>query len=197
MKEFSLTKATTLQDVADRAGVSLATASLVLNNRPGISESTAETVRRAMDELAYAPPAPSRRRGTTAGRRRRAATGRIALLLAGQTAPEGLSWQVYMPLVDSLERGLQEHDLSLVLRRDEGLAPSTVKALKQQVDGLVCLGEADPEQARRLIYPFPCVWVMGRGLDQTWCDRVAIDDRRVGSLAAEYLLGRGHTRLGY
>lgn len=45
----------TLAAVAERAGVSKATASKVLNGRPGVSEETRQQVRRAIAELDYAP----------------------------------------------------------------------------------------------------------------------------------------------
>lgn len=58
----------TLQDVADRAGLSLATASRVLNgsNRV-VSDATAARIRRAADELGYVSngPAQALARSTT------------------------------------------------------------------------------------------------------------------------------------
>ncbi|THV35588.1 LacI family DNA-binding transcriptional regulator [Glycomyces buryatensis] len=45
----------TLAAVAERAGVSKATASKVLNGRPGVSETTRQQVRQAISELEYVP----------------------------------------------------------------------------------------------------------------------------------------------
>jgi len=45
----------TLAAVAERAGVSKATASKVLNGRPGVSEETRQQVQQAIQELGYAP----------------------------------------------------------------------------------------------------------------------------------------------
>ena len=44
---------TTIGDVADRAGVSIATVSRVMNDRYGVASATAERVRRVIDELGY------------------------------------------------------------------------------------------------------------------------------------------------
>jgi LacI family transcriptional regulator len=44
-----------LSDVAERAGVSTATASLVFNNRPGVNEKTRKRVLSAASELGYVP----------------------------------------------------------------------------------------------------------------------------------------------
>lgn len=49
-----------IKDVAERAGVSTATVSLVLSGNPRISEATAETVRRAASELDYRPDLTAR-----------------------------------------------------------------------------------------------------------------------------------------
>ena len=53
-----------LQDVAARAGVSEATVSRVVNDRPGVKESTRREVRRLLDELGHEPPGLRRRAGT-------------------------------------------------------------------------------------------------------------------------------------
>lgn len=50
----------TLAEVARRAGVSKATASKVLNGRPGVSAETRQQVRQAIEELGYTPTTGSR-----------------------------------------------------------------------------------------------------------------------------------------
>lgn len=55
---------TKLSDVAQRAGVSTATASLVFNNRPGVNATTRRTVMRAAAELGYVPNNVARRLAT-------------------------------------------------------------------------------------------------------------------------------------
>ncbi len=47
--------AATIKDVAKRAGVSTATVSKVMNGSYSISQTTVETVRKAMEELHYYP----------------------------------------------------------------------------------------------------------------------------------------------
>ena len=51
----------TLNDVAERAGVSRALVSIVMRDAPGASEQTRERVRRVADELGYRPDPRARR----------------------------------------------------------------------------------------------------------------------------------------
>ena len=45
-----------IKDIAAKAGVSPATVSLVLNNKPGISEETRNAVMRVVQDLGYTRP---------------------------------------------------------------------------------------------------------------------------------------------
>ena len=56
----------TVRDIAQQAGVSPATVSLVLNRRPGVGEDTRKLVLGIADELAYTPPAVKRRKKSPA-----------------------------------------------------------------------------------------------------------------------------------
>jgi Bacterial regulatory proteins, lacI family len=46
-------RAVTIVDVASRAGVAISTASVALNGRPGVSNSTRQRVREVADELGF------------------------------------------------------------------------------------------------------------------------------------------------
>jgi len=48
-------KRVTIHDVAEAAGVSLATVDRVLNTRPGVRKATIEKVRQAVESLNYQP----------------------------------------------------------------------------------------------------------------------------------------------
>ena len=57
-----------LKDVAHRAGVSEATASLVLNDRPGVNARTRERVFKAANDLGYTPNSIARNLATRRSR---------------------------------------------------------------------------------------------------------------------------------
>ena len=50
---YGTTARTTIRDVAEQAGVSVATVSKVLNNRYGVSAATQERVQQVIDSLGY------------------------------------------------------------------------------------------------------------------------------------------------
>src|SRR3954452_9174077 len=56
MKLFTYAGMSTLRQVADRAGVSIATASRVASGSQSVKAETRERVRQAMSELMYLPP---------------------------------------------------------------------------------------------------------------------------------------------
>ncbi len=50
----------TIEDVAEKAGVAVSTASMALNDKPSISSDTKEKVFRVAEELGYHPTAAAR-----------------------------------------------------------------------------------------------------------------------------------------
>ncbi len=181
--------APTLRDVADRAGVSIATASRVANRLDSVKPETRERVRRAMQELMYVPL------------RHSGITGAIGLLV-----PE-LANPVFPALAQAMETGAKAWGFASILCNTEG-SPTTESdyvhmLLERQVAGMIfisCEGadlEADHTHYRRLLAQGArLVFVNGapRGLD---APAVGVDERAAGHLATSYLLGLGHRRIGF
>jgi LacI family transcriptional regulator len=92
----------TIADVAQRAGVSIATVSRVLNGTAAVDTETAERVRSAIAALNYVPHAAAR---TLASRR----TDTIGLLL-----PE-ISGAFFQPLLRGVEAGVGEAGFNLLI----------------------------------------------------------------------------------
>src|SRR5437879_3058769 len=97
-----------MQRVAQLAGVSTSTVSRVVNEHPSVAPQTAESVRRAMDQLRFtASPRRARRRPRHAP----AHAATIAFLIFGTSGSNAA------PAFESLLRGVSEgasaHDLGL------------------------------------------------------------------------------------
>src|SRR4029079_2360097 len=92
----------TLSDVARRAGVSIATASKALNDRPEVAETTRWRVQRAAAELAFQPNVVARR--LVSGR-----TRTIGLLT------DELSGRFCVPVLLGVENAVGNQGMSVVL----------------------------------------------------------------------------------
>lgn len=183
----------TIDDVAAEAGVSRSTVSLVLNDRQVLRAETVDNVRRAIGELGYVPAAPGRRKG---GRdRKRRATNRIALLAPG-IPRAAMNSAVYMDVLHGVEAGVREGGKSFQLAHLPPNEPCPTQIFSQKVDGVVVFGPVDERFARRL-NGSPCVQVMGIIDREGRWDHVTYDNGKLGQIAAEYLLARGHRHAAF
>ncbi|WP_405657939.1 LacI family DNA-binding transcriptional regulator [Streptomyces sp. NBC_00079] len=104
----------TLEAVAERAGVSRATASRVVNGGSGVREALVEKVRRAVDELGYVPNQAARALVT-----RR--TGAVAVIVA-EPETKVFANPFFAQQLLGISRELTAHDTQLVLLLVEGTA---------------------------------------------------------------------------
>ncbi|MFH8248947.1 LacI family DNA-binding transcriptional regulator [Microbacterium sp. B2969] len=170
----------TSADVARLAGVSRATVSYVLNDKPGqtISESTRATVLKAAEKLGYRP--------NTAARRLAGGSARHVLLLAPRvpTADQlsKLSW-----LLTDL---LAEHGIALSIAFDSGDAASLVRSARATgVDAILAMRPFEPGEQAAL---------EAVGVSILSSTAAAMSGQEVLAAAqVEHLAARGHTRLAF
>jgi DNA-binding LacI/PurR family transcriptional regulator len=175
-----------LQDVADEAGVSAATASLVLRGAPGPSGATRERVLDAASRLGYRPD----RAASLLARRRSRLIG-VAMDVRST---------FHAQLVEDVHEAAEEHGYDLVLStvtrtRDEQRAVETL--LDSRCEALLLLGtEAPAARLSALARQLPVVAV-GRPVSADGVDVVrAADDEGVAQ-AVEHLAGLGHRRIAH
>lgn len=174
-----------LVDVAERAGVSTATASLVLRGRPGPSESTAYAVRAAAAALGYRPD----RTASLLARHRSHLLG----VLLDITSP------FHAELVQALDDAAGDRGLDLVLstvtrRRDEAQAAETL--LDFRCEALVALGPQLPAGALDALADAVPVVIVGREGTRLAPGARASDDQGL-ELAVDHLVGLGHDRIAF
>ncbi|WP_137147351.1 LacI family DNA-binding transcriptional regulator [Mycolicibacterium sp. CR10] len=174
----------TLEDVAQRAGVSRALVSIVMRDAAGASELTRDRVKRAADEIGYRPDLHARRL-------RQHRTKLVGLTFtAGQ--------EFHADLVDGVYVAAEEHGYDVVLsavtpHRDEPRAVRTL--VDDRCDGLVLIGpQMTHRQLADLASRVPVVAVARRvrGLDA-----VRSDDVAGAILGTDHLVGLGHRRILY
>lgn len=180
----------TLQQVAQHAGVSRATASLVVRGSRSISEATRNKVYDSIRELGYVYD-----RGAASLRSRSSSTvGLIIMELAnsfysellvgvhheldkfGQTVFLGTTFDSY-DVQERLISTMLEHRVGgIILSAVPGSQPATIRRIQ--------------------LLGIPVVLV-GRQVSDTQCDYVGIDNVAGGKLATNHLLQLGHRRIAF
>jgi LacI family repressor for deo operon, udp, cdd, tsx, nupC, and nupG len=178
----------TIKDVAQAAGVSVATVSRALRGVDRVRPQTRERIQRLAAEMDFvaSPTAAS------------LASGRTRVIAV--VAPSRTRWY-FATLVSGIDRRLRQHDhmVFLVDLEEEGDNPRrrlSQAMLLKRVDGVIALNvpvdEAELEVLDRLDLPLVAVGspVPGRSL-------VRIDDVLTARVATEHLIGLGHTRIAF
>ena len=180
--------------IAEKAGVSIATVSRVINNSRRVNPQVAEQVRRAMEELQL-PTRQIRRRSR--GRSDRNPT--IAIVSIGQGYRDWFEVPVIAGVVGELTRAAQ--DLHMGVLMAEMPDPNQISPVlrRTEVDGAVVFISSDftTKAATMLHQQMPVVRVMGGQLAPVEIDHIGPDNNAVGYVAGQYLLEQGLRELGY
>lgn len=182
-----MSKRTTMADVAAHLGVSVATVSMVLNDRPGsrIPQETKDRVRRAALELGYAPNAAARSLRTGHSHAIGFVSDEVMITRFASAMIRGV-----LDVAD--ERGYAvlmaetDHSVTRLARATDALTAQRIDALvlglmhARRVD-LPDLGELPPH-------------VLVNGATAGW-HSILPDEYTAGRTAADHLIERGHRRI--
>lgn len=174
-----------LADVAEAAGVSLATASRALSDATGVSEKTRIKVKKAAERLAYVvSPEASRLAG---GR-----TGRVAVVV-----PHLSRW-FFGELLEGLVAVTSGADLDLILYHVDGIDDRRDfferLPARRKVDAVVVLAFPVDEEERCRLQLMGVDIVAAGGQDAPY-PHVYIDDLAAGRRAVDHLIMLGHRRI--
>jgi len=171
----------TLQQVAFRAGCSVATASRVLNRNGPVSDEMVRRVRRAAAELGY-------RAGGRAGNRRPA----IGVLIPSITNP------VFAASLSSIQNRALHAGHSVLIAQSNydpaQEADAVASLLQQQPTGLI-LTVCDPERSPALSSALPPTVLLGNLPTARFTAAVATDNFGAGRDLTDHLLQMGHRRI--
>lgn len=181
----------TMREVASLAGVGIKTVSRVVNEEPGVSESTKARVLHAVEQLNY-------QLDITAGSLRRAGRRTLSIGLLLPSVANPFSGEIHRALEDALApRGIAVFAASLDddPEREKALVTAF---LRRRVDGLILTPIAKsqahviPEHSREL----PIVFIDREptGVD---ADAVVSDNAVGAAAAAAHLISHGHKKLAY
>lgn len=184
----------TMRLVAERAGVSIATVSRVLNAPGSVSPAKLERVRAAMAELAYVPDSSGR--GLARGR-----TGNVGVLLI--LPPHGSSGDVFfMTMLRGIEAALRDAGLAVLLavQPSDDAEQARVALMLDEggIDGLAVVGEPLRGQHQRTIrrLGLPLV-VFAPGPTEPGVWYVGTDSREASTAAVRHLIGAGRRRIAF
>ncbi len=190
MSEPSKAKANppTMHEVAEEAGVSIATVSRVINGNRPVSDKLEQRVRDAMRKLHYHPSSVARSLKVQESR------------LVGVLIPI-LEHPAYSRMASSVERSLFDNGYrGLVCNSEENEERENAyieMLLRQRVDGIIINTSArNPAYLRELDKNDVPIVLFDRMIADVACHQVFCDNTHGGYTAVEYLAGLGHRRVG-
>lgn len=186
-----MTRRPTIKDIARVVGVSAATVSMALNNRPRISKATREKIKRVARELDYQPNF----------------TARSLVTRKSQTLGV-LITSILNPFYPELAKGIEDVALDfgyniILCSTDSDLKKekqSTRMLRSKGVDGIIfsCVLADDPTVKPLLEDGFPFVLVNRRLRNRSLMEHVnyvTLDNFSGGYMALEHLIRLGHKRI--
>jgi LacI family transcriptional regulator len=182
-------KSPTIRDVAQRAGVSLATVSRALNGSSLVNEQTKRRIVAVAAELEFAPSLSARR--LSLGK-----TQTITVLASFLTRPQAAE------RLRGIDAALADSEFDLVIYNVESIEKRNqyfqTLPLRQRTDGLLVVSLPPPAEdvARLVRSDVPIVFIDAHE-NTDGLPRVLGDDVAGGTLATQHLLDLGHHRIGF
>ncbi len=183
-----MTRTVTMKDVAQQAGVSVATVSRVLNNTGFVSQELRERVNDAMRQLNYHP-------SNVARSLRRQQTQTVAVMVPQLDQP------FFSTLTLAIQQRLFEEDFYVftcsTAESNANEAAYVEMLLGQRVDGVIIAPTGhSPDSLRRLVLANVPVILVDRDIPEIApLDRVLFDNRHGGHTGARHLVEQGHKRI--
>jgi LacI family transcriptional regulator, galactose operon repressor len=177
---------TTIVDIAAASGVSVATVSRILNDKPDVADETRARVLRVMDEIGFAPQSAWRQ----------IRSGRTRLIAVHR--PEEFNPPAYRLLI-AASLGVEEAGYSInIITRTLSDAELLRIFRSRQADGMILLEiQADDPRAEILrAQGFPFVMV-GHRADNAGISFVDLDVEHGIGLALEHLVALGHREIAF
>jgi LacI family transcriptional regulator len=184
-----------ITDIAQQSGVSMSTVSLVLNNKPGVSEETRSRVLEVLGKLGY-----PLKHTTSPGKSNHLTTVGMVVKIDPDIPPQANPF--YSKVIVGIEDACRRNGIDLLfatLPVDENNCPVEVPQLLYNdiVDGLLMVGTFVDETVTSVSGKRtpPIVLVDGYSNTESY-DTVISDNFRAAYQAVEYLIEKGHRYIG-
>lgn len=183
-------KPITIRDIARIAGVSPGTVSRAINNSPLVNPETRQKVMQVVKALNYAPNRMAQRLAT-------GKTLNLAVIVPFFTSPSvterlkgvvsTLAKSRYDLIIHNIENPEQRADCFRTIPRQD------------RVDGVLVISISPTDEEVPLLREasVPIVLIDAHHLALTTLHQITVDDVAGGRVVTEYLIGLGHTRIGF
>lgn len=187
-----------LADVAREANMSIATISMSLSNHPNVNESTRRRVQEICNKLGYTRKAKQREETST---QRKLQFGYV--LLGNRLDDEAKMTLVHALTVHAGSIGVRFEMTAIEKDLDSSATASQIAAFASQLDGLILTGQVEPSVMSQLTKLGSPTILIGHLSDEKEralpanCELIAYDCTAMGQAATQFLLARGHRRIGF
>jgi LacI family transcriptional regulator len=178
----------TIKDIANLAGVSTSTVSLVLSKKGYVSDATQRKVQKIIDEYNYRPSGAARQLASNQ-------TGNIGFIISDVHLSRSEAFYSRILLGSELEARNYETNIILSTVGQEYKLPRFLK--EKNVDGIIIAGSVSDELIHFLKEDGCPVVLIDFGVNGVNLDKVAMDNRRGVQMAVEHLLEQKIRKIGF
>lgn len=189
MSERFMKKDISIVDVAEEAGVSIATVSNVINQKGRVSEKTRKKIQQIIDRLGYTPNLTARNLKT----RRSDLIGMvIPVMKPGRMQDNPFYWD----LLAGVEEGARDRRFHIILMGIDEATETFSFVKERQLDGLIVVGTNQGSQVIERVNKLniPVVFVDSYLTDEQFY-QVCLEDRHGSYCATKYLIELGHRKI--
>lgn len=183
-----------LVDVAQRAGVSVATVSRVLSQHPHVKEDTRRRVKSALVELRYDPQA------LYTNFVPHGEAPMVGFLVPSSMATLGLNRAVYLTLVQTIREAVEARGYGLYVGTFSGTHNGDLVGdrviRERQIEGAIVSRIRSEDEIQPLRDAGLVIVALNRPMAAAGVHAVTVDNRRAAADAARHLIDLGHRRIG-
>lgn len=187
-----LKKRPTIKDVAERAGLSLSTVSLAINNSGYVSEGAKTKVLKAVQELGYHPSRAARGLASKT-------SGNIGFILTDDHFSQAEPF--YTKIFLGTEFEARDHNYYILLttvgRQFKESGPTPRFLLERNVDGVIIAGRINERLVEYIESLGLPIVLVDYELPRKRVSTVLIDNRKGAFLATQHLIDVGHRSIGF
>ncbi|MGO4541642.1 LacI family DNA-binding transcriptional regulator [Paenibacillus sp. 2TAB19] len=183
----------TIKDIAQQANVSIATVSRVLNYDPGLS--VTDETRKRIFEVAQKLNYKTLRERNGSGQAQTKERYRIGLV-SWYSEQEEMLDPYYLAIRLGAEKECFQRQIEMVKLFVQG-GDSTSDWLGEPLDGIVAIGRFEKDDLERFPEGMTNIVFVDSSPEENRFDSVVIDLRKSVFEVLDYLIGLGHTEIGY